>query len=316
MTWDLPDFDDLPKIEKLGLQHAWGVFGDNDDLGSINLLTPERRLAAAKEVRTGRVINLTLPLTEPDPPLFGREPLKHEIFNLMKVERNALDDRVDSLYPQGSSQWDSLRHVRAREFGFWGGVVEDLKPGPGRLGIEHWVEHGMVGRGVLLDIEGYLKSRGEDYDALSGRAVSAAELDAVAAHQGVTIETGDMLCLHFGWVEAYRALDRAGREAYAGNIVHAGLRASEAEARRLWNWHPAAVACDNPAVEVIPGNPEDGSLHRRALALLGFCFGEMLDFSVLTEACRESGRWTFMMTAVPLNLPGAIGSPANAIAIL
>lgn len=313
MSWNLPDYDDLPVIEKLGLRHAWGVFGDDDELGCINLLTPECRLDAAKEIRTGRVVNLSLPLNEPDPPLFGRQPLRHEIFNL---ERNALDDRVDSLYPQASSQWDSLRHVRAREFGFWGGVDEDFKPGPGRLGIEHWVEHGMVGRGVLLDVEGWMRAEGQDYDPLAPRPVSAAELEAVVQHQGVELRTGDMLCLHFGWVEAYRALDRAGREAYAADIRHAGLLASEEEARWLWNRHPAVLACDNPAVEVVPGDPAVGSLHRRILPLLGFCLGEMLDFSALTAACRESGNWSFMMTAVPLNLPGGIGSPANAVAVI
>ncbi|ANK82013.1 MAG: hypothetical protein TEF_15360 [Rhizobiales bacterium NRL2] len=313
MTWNLPDYDDLPVIEKIGLRHAWGVFGENDELGCINLLRPECRLAAAKEIRQGKVVNLSLPLNEPDPPLFGRQPLHHEIFNL---DRNTLDDRLDSLYPQASSQWDSLRHVRAREFGYWGGVMEDFKPGPGRLGIEHWVEHGMVGRGVLLDIAGWFADRDEHYHALKPRAVTAAELEAVAAHQGVKIEPGDMLCLHFGWVEAYRALDRSARENYVDNITHAGLNASEEEARRLWNWHPAVLACDNPAVEVIPGDPAIGSLHRRVLPLMGFCLGEMLDFSALTRECRTAGKWTFMMTAVPLNLPGGIGSPANAIAII
>ena len=87
-------------------------------------------------------------------------------------------------------------------------------------------------------------------------------------------------------------------------------------ARLLWNWHVAALACDNPAVEVAPGDPAVGSLHNRLLPLLGFAFGEMLDFSRLAEALKAQGRWTFMFTAVPLNLPGGVGSPANAVAIL
>ena len=84
----------------------------------------------------------------------------------------------------------------------------------------------------------------------------------------------------------------------------------------LWNWHVAVLACDNPAVEVMPGDPAVGSLHRRLLPLLGFAFGEMLDYTVLAEELKRRGRWSFMFTAVPLNLPGGVGSPANAIAIL
>lgn len=313
MTTDLPTFDELPVLERIGLRHAWGVFGADDELGTINLLTPERVKAASRLVETGRVVNLSLPLTEPAPPLFGRKPLRHEIHAL---DRNTLDDSVDSLFTQASSQWDGLRHVRAREFGFYGGIDEDLAPGGGRLGIEQWAAHGMVGRGVLLDVAAFLAEEGEPYDAFKPRAVSAQDLKATAAHQGVEIEPGDILCLHFGWVERYRALGRPERERYAGSPVFAGLEGSEDMARLLWNWHVAALACDNPAVEVTPGDPKVGSLHRRLLPLLGFALGEMLDFSGLATALREAGRSTFMFAAVPLNLPGGVGSPANAIAIL
>lgn len=313
MTTSLPAYDDLPVIEKIGLRHSWDVFGRDDDLGTINLLTPERRLDAVATVRHGRVVNLSLPLTEPSPTLFGRKALSHDIYGL---DRNALDDSLDSFFLQASSQWDGLRHVRAREYGFYTGVTGEMKPGPGRLGIEHWVRHGLVGRGVLLDIAGWYEETGQDWDPLGRQAVEAEDLAAVAAHQGVEIRTGDMLCLHFGWVEAYLKLDRAGRTAYAANVQHSGLSGSEDMARLLWNWHIAALACDNPAVEVTPGDPAVGSLHRRVLPLMGMALGEMLDYSELTQLLRDEGRWDFMMTAVPLYLPGGVGSPANAIAIL
>jgi len=313
MTNDLPAFDDLPVIDGLGLRHAWGVFGDADDLGTINLLTPDCVVKASRLVETGEVVNLSLPLTEPEPPLFGREPLRHEIHN---IDRNTLDDSVSSLFTQASSQWDGLRHIRAREFGYYGGVTDDFEPGAGRLGIEHWAAHGMVGRGLLLDVAAYFEAQGEPFDPHAARAVSADDLRAVADHQGVAIETGDVLCLRFGWVERYQALNRPAREKYAANVTAAGLAGSEDMARLLWDWHVAAVACDNPAVEVAPGDSAVGSLHRRLLPLLGFAFGEMLDFSVLADRLRERARWTFMFTAVPLNLPGGVGSPANAVAIL
>ncbi|ANK82623.1 MAG: hypothetical protein TEF_18840 [Rhizobiales bacterium NRL2] len=313
MENDLPDYDALPLIERIGMRHAWDVFGRDDQLGTINLLTPDRVLAAIKTVERGETINLSLPLTEPDPPLYGRRRLQHEVFS---IDRNNLDDRMDSFYPQASSQWDGLRHVRAREFGYYGGMTETPEAGGGHLGIERWAEHGMFGRGVLLDIAGYFEGLGEPLDPLEPRPITADDLRATAAGQNVRIETGDILCLHFGWIEGYRAMDHPGRERYAHAPSFPGLEGSEAMARLLWNWHVAALACDNPAVEMMPGDPQVGSLHRRILPLLGFCLGEMLDFSRLTTELRAAGRWTFMFGAVPLNLPGGVGSPANAIAIL
>ncbi|MEO5902224.1 MAG: cyclase family protein, partial [Ilumatobacteraceae bacterium] len=77
----------------------------------------------------------------------------------------------------------------------------------------------------------------------------------------------------------------------------------------------AAVCCDNPAVEVVPGDPAVGSLHRRLLPTLGTTLGEMFDLDRLATACRADGRWTFFFVAAPLHLPGGLGSPGNAVAI-
>ena len=72
MMGDLPDYGDLPTVDGLDMRHAWDVHGRDDDLGSINLLTAERVKAAAALVRSGQMVNLSLPLDEPDPPLRGR----------------------------------------------------------------------------------------------------------------------------------------------------------------------------------------------------------------------------------------------------
>lgn len=309
----LPTYDELPLVEGLGMPHAWDLFGREDNLGCINLLTPARVKAAAAQVSSGERVNLCLPFDEPNPPLFGRQPFVHDVFSL---DRHTLDDRVDSLYMQASSQWDGLRHIRAREFGYFTGLTDDFEPGRGRLGIEHWVEHGIAGSGVLLDVAGYFEATGQPYDALTPRTVTADDLDATARHQRVAVHTGDLLCIHFGWVEAYRQLDAQARTDYAANVTHAGLEGSANMARRLWDWHVAAVVCDNTAVEVIPGDATVGSLHRRMIPLLGMAFGEMFDFSELCRRLRARDQWRFMLTAAPLNVPGAIGSPANAMAIL
>ncbi|TMC12779.1 MAG: cyclase family protein [Chloroflexi bacterium] len=300
----LPRFDELPLLGGLGLRHAWGVFGEDDELGTLNLLTPERVREALALPREGVSFNLTLPLAAFDPPFYGRDPLVHTIF---RVDRNYHDDRLDNVFPQASTHWDGLRHMRAREHGFWGGVTDDPEPGAGRLGIERWAERGIVGRGVLLDVEGG--------DPFASRSISPEELEAAAGRQGVELRPGDVLCVRTGWMARYRRLDADERRRAATSHAFAGLAAGEEMARWLWDHRFAAVACDNPAVEVSPGDRDVGSLHRRLLPLLGFALGELFDLDALARAAVRDGRWDFLFVSVPLNLAGGAGSPANAIAI-
>lgn len=309
----LPEFDQLPELAGLGLRHAWDVFGREDELGTVNLLTPERVKEAAGLVHDGRVFNVVVPLNGIDPPLYGRDQLTHTIFS---VNRHTRDDRLDSFFPQSSSQWDGLRHVRAREFGFWGGRTDesDFLPGTGPLGIEHWVEHGLVGRGVLIDLGRRFEAAGE-YDPFIERHVTAADLDDAARDQGLEIREGDVLCIRFGWMARYRALNAEGRREASTARDFVGLRPDEEMARWIWNRHISALACDNPAIEASPGSPEIGSLHRRVLPLLGLALGELFDFDRLADACAEDGRYEFLFVAVPLFVPGGVGSPGNAIAI-
>ncbi len=309
----LPRYDDLPEIEGLGLRHAWDVFGPDDVLGSINLVTPERVARACRAVTTGELVSLDLPLDVPDPPLFGRHPYEHVV---VALNRNEMDDHLDSFHPQGSTQWDALGHVRCREHGFWGGRTTDPTEGRNGLGIEHWAGHGVAGRGVLVDVAGWAEAACRSFDPLDRHAVTVADLAATLAAQGVEPEIGDILCVRTGWVGAYRRLDAAGRAAHAERPAFAGLHAGEDTARFVWDAHPAALCCDNPAVEVVPGDPAVGSLHRRLIPTLGTALGEMFDLETLAERCRTAGRWTFLFVAAPLKLPGGLGSPGNTVAIL
>jgi kynurenine formamidase len=305
-----PRYDALPRLEGLDVAHAWDVL--DHDLGTVQDLTAERVVAAAWLVRDGTVVDLNLPVTEPDPPLFGREPLHHTLYDL---DRNTLDDRVDAFFPQASSQWDGLRHVRAREHGFFGGHQGGFAPGPGPLGIEHYARHGLVGRGVLLDIVALRADQGRAYDPLRGETITEDDLAAAADRQRVSVRPGDVLCVRTGWIEAYRGLDAAGRAAISAAPRISGLSGSEAMARYLWDLGIAALATDNPSVEVAPGDPAVGSLHRRLIPALGFALAELLDLQRLAALCAEDQRFAFLFVAVPMNLPGAVGSPANAVAI-
>ncbi len=317
-TRRLPRHDELPEIGTSGDRHAWGVWGADDQLGAINLLTPERVLAATRLVRKGTVINLNLPLNEPNPPLVAsRGQYDHHIY----VNRGGRDDSLDNFYLQGSSQWDSLRHVRYREFGYWGGrQEEDIDRGA--LGIEQWARHGIVGRGVLIDLPRYMERRGEPFDPCRRLAMDGYLMEQIAADQGVEFQPGDILLLRTGWLTWYLALDRAERERLVdsvhpgeGGLACPGLDAHQETAAWLWDHHIATAAADNMALEALPVEPAVGFQHRRLIPLLGIPIGEFWFLEDLAADCAEDGVYECMLVAAPLNLPGGVGSPANAYAI-
>jgi kynurenine formamidase len=306
----VPDYDDLPLNAELGMRHAWGVFGKDDQLGTLNHLTPVARVAASTLIKRGVSFNLSLPLNLPDPPLFRRKPYEHHI---VPLGRNEQDDYVDQFYLQASSQWDGFRHVAAREFGYYNGTpAEDVREGGARLGVERFAEHGLFGRAVLIDVERFLAGRGTRIEPLSSYAIRAEELEAARVAQGVSIEAGDILLIRTGWMAGYLASDAEGRTKFAKTFAFPGLYAGEETARYLWNLRIAAVAADNPALEVAPGDKAAGSLHRRILPMLGLPIGELFNFESLAADCRQDGRYQGFFASNPLSLPGGVASPANA----
>jgi kynurenine formamidase len=313
VTAIVPRYDELPLIPELGARHSWGVFGDGDQLGTANFLTAEAVVAAAREIVRGERFNLSLPLDEPRPGLTERPGYRHTI---VYSDRNTQDDVLDSFHPQGSSQWDGLRHVRAREYGFYNGTTaEQAGSGGDRLGIEAWAERGIVGRGVLLDVAGYLARRGTPLDFRAEYAIGAGLLRAVAVDEGVALRAGDILLIRTGYVGAYLRADPEQRRRLRDRQECPGLAADAEMARFLWDGRFAAVAADNHAVECQPGDPAVGFLHRRLIPLLGFAMGEWFALDRLALDCAEDGRYTCFFAGLPLNLPGGVGSPANSIAI-
>lgn len=310
-----PRYAELPLIDKLSARHAWEWFGADDEIGTMHAITDEKVVASVGEVRTGQRVNLSLEASAIDPPMWGRDRLVH---TLIESNRNTWDDKLDNVYPQASSQWDSLRHVRAREFGFFGGRTADPTDLGSELGIQAWAERGIVTRGVLLDVERHLLAKGVPYDAMTEISVEPDLLLDIAQAQRVQILPGDVICVRFGWISAYRSLDAPGRMALADTSnqpAFAGLSAAESMAEALWDWGVAGVACDNPGAEVSPGSAAVGSLHRRLIPLLGMAVGELFDLDELSAASARDGRWSFLLVSVPLNVAGAVGSPANAVAV-
>jgi kynurenine formamidase len=315
-----PRWQQLPIIEKTGEHHAWGAFGEGDQLGTINLLTPGRVLEAARLVRKGKVINLSLTLDTPTTLYHGetRSGYKHR----MTTNRGGRDDLLDNFAMQGSSQWDGLRHVRYREFGYWGGLQDEDVDGQGKLGIEHWAQHGIVGRGVLIDAVRHFERQNKSLEPTAKTSITGPELGAIAAEQDVEVREGDILLLRTGWLRWFQGLTTEGQEALRGRLNPGddgldmpGLDASAPTAEWLWDKGIAAIAADNPALEALRVDAEVGFQHRRLIALQGMAIGELWDLEALAADCKEDGVYEFMLVSAPLNVPGAVGSPANAYAI-
>ncbi len=150
---------------------------------------------------------------------------------------------------------------------------------------------------------------------MSSRAIKASELDAAAADHGVAIEDGDILLVRTGWERAYMAADQSAREAAASDLHAPGLEGSVEMAAWLWDRRIAAVASDCPALEPWPWDLNVGSLHIRALCYFGMPLGELWSLEALAEDCAADGVYEFLLTSVPLNLRGGVGSPPNALAI-
>lgn len=314
---ELPRYDELPIDPTRPARSAWGVWGDDDEVGTINLLTPERVRRARDLVQRGAVFSLNWELDQPDPAFLGRSALQHTVIDL----NVGTEDRYDGFYPQASSQWDALCHVAHPEHGFYNGVERAEITGRrgSRLGIDAWARRGIVGRFVLIDVARHREAIGTPIDAGTRVPVSVEELEAALERQGVQLESGDILLLRFGWIEWYECQSDQVRARLPELDLFPtpGLHQAEATAAWLWDRRIAAIAADCPALEAMPmdESSEEGYLHYRLIPLLGFAVGELFQLDALAADCAADGVWDGMFMAAPLNKIGGSGSTANALAI-
>jgi kynurenine formamidase len=319
---NLPKYQDLPIFEGTGEHHAWGVWGQNDELGMINLLTPDRVKHAASLVRKGRVINIEPSKGIPQ----YQSPDKVTHTHHVNVSRHGRSDYVDGWQLHGGwGHLDSFQHFRYRQYGYYGGRQDEDIDRDKVLGIHKWAEHGIVGRGVLVDVAGYLERQGQPLDPSRRFYIGIDLIEKVLADQRVSIEPGDIVLLRTGWQKWYFSLNAEEKASYGGleghhkDIDFAVLDRRQETAAWLWDHQVVAIWGDNGAVESHSlGDPEQegtGSNHQRLLAMMGIGIGEFFTFEDLAADCAEDGIYEFMVTAKPVSLPMAAGSPAHAYAI-
>ena len=261
---ELPDIPGAPK----GAAWVWGV---DDNVGRLNLLTPTRVKAASYEIKTGEIVPLNLPLNVPEVPAFHREPFKHDIKIL--AENIAYDD-LYRLNTQSGTQWDGFRHFAHIPSGtFYNGTRGTDIVGPNanhKCSVHHLAEHGIAGRGVLLDYRGYAHKKGIVYDPYDYYPISFEELYLCGKDQGIDIrpqaqggdiKIGDILFIRSGFVEAYHSKIPEERNKLAVRPHTLGLEdgqrwAGLAQEEKMLDWlhdsYFAAVSGDAPGFEAWP----------------------------------------------------------------
>jgi len=299
---------------------TWGRWGDDDELGALNLVGPAEVLEAARQIQQGRVFSLALPMDRTGPQTgrgrTGRSNVQH--FMARDGGDIAADtgdapqfDGTDDLvvmYLQSSTQWDALAHA------FYDGRMYNNRPtdyvtssGAERNSVLALKERA-VGRGVLLDV-----ARWAGVDWLEpGTAIDSAELAACAEDQGVTVAPGDFVLVRTGQIAEVRA--RGSWDDYAGGAAP-GLSIDAAEF--LSENEVAAIACDTYGLDVRPFECDEviAPLHVLLLVNAGVHIGEMWDLEDLATDCAADGRHTFFLSAPSLTITGAVGSPLNPIAV-
>ena len=306
-----------PVTERL---HNWGRWGQDDEIGTANFITPDAIVAAARLVRRGVVISCALPLDDKGPTYPTRVAPQH----LMKrcgadyaaghptygnVPEGGMKFADDYLFAalQCSTQWDALSHAwYGRELynGFPETVVRNT--GAARLGIDKLHRH-FVGRGVLLDLA---RAINDGERLRQGHAITPAELDAGVAFARTEIRSGDVLLIRTGHVPWFYTLPDK-------SIFWKGAPGLGASTIEWLHRHEiAALAVDTAAVEVQPAEGGEGlPLHGALLRDLGLTLGELFDLEALAADCVDDGVYEFLFVAQPLRIPGAVGSPINPLAI-
>ena len=230
------------------------------------------------------------------------------------------NDHLDGFYLQGSSQVDGLGHVRYRHLGYWGGR-SDAAVDAGEIGIDHWARHGLVGRGVLIDVVRHAGEAGlSGYGPHERVPIDGGVIERIARIESVELEQADFLLLHTGWLRSFLARPRAERRSMIDSLGHRETplpRAGRGPGDRGVDMGPRTRRCARrqyrsrgPAVR-----REDGFQHRRLIPLMGLVLGELIDVHHLAAESRNDGHYDFFLSLKPLRVPGAVGSPANGYAI-
>ena len=283
----------------------WGRWGKEDELGTLNLITPEKRKAAAALVQEGVSVSLALDLNKERDAL-NANPFEQELrVGQFGGHEVAMDRYAVDYHGFAHSHMDGLTHFAHRGKLYNGFSVDVLEAGGARkLGIQN-AKNGIFTRGVLVDIPWL---RGVDF-LEPGTAITSQDLEAWEAKTGVKVGSGDVLLIRTGRFERVRQKGQ-------WNFVE-GAAGCHASVARWLKARDVAVIGSDGVSDVMPSRVEGlfNPLHELVLVGLGMPILDNLDLDVLAREARQRNRWTFLFMGAPLRVPGGTGSPLNPLAV-
>jgi kynurenine formamidase len=300
----LPSIENDEELERaLPALSNWGRWGPDDQIGTLNFMTPRTRLAAAALIRTGRVVPFAREMSSATPNLRDVTYRMKKYFDPLPEEAGCIDEIGMTYHGFAVTHVDALCHIftpEGREGMYNGYSTDDVTPeGARRLGIERQGEVGIVGRGVLLDVA---EVRGGPLEI--GSVIRPDDLEAAERLHAVTVGEADVLFVRNGG---------GARNTYQrGTGLHASCLPWLRERR-------VAVLSSDSDSDVHP--PLAGfarwtePMHMVLIPYLGMPILDNTDLDRLATACAEEGRWAFFVSVAPWRFKGATSSPVNPLAI-
>ena len=296
----------------------WGKWGPDDELGTLNYVTPQDLVKAGSLVKKGKAFSLGLDFNQFGPQR-GWGGRFNPIHTMLATGTDAVAGSQESMQIQYAddmvtmplqcgTQWDALGHIFYGDK-MWNGYDARLVDAGGakKNGIEKTRDR-MIGRGVLLDVArfkggGYLED---------GYGIGNDDLDGCAQAQGVEVRRGDFVIVRTGQME--NCLARGDWGGYAAGDAP-GLRFETAG--WIHKKHIAAICCDTWGCEVRPNESTEAfqPWHWVVIPMMGITMGEIFYLKDLAEDCAKDKVYEFLFCAPPLPITGAVGSPINPMAV-
>jgi kynurenine formamidase len=299
----------------------WGRWGDDDEVGALNFLTPEEVLRAVACIKRGAVFTLGARIGGPEgePVWPGRaQAQRYNTRDRASYTHGRLEpfcggleyaDDMVAMFLQGTTHFDGVGHAWYGDQIWNGYSADETVDYLSKASVLPIAQKGVVGRATLIDIARY---KGKALER--GEAFTFDDILAAAESQQTTVEPHDILLLRTGWLGRFYE----DRDAfYEEPFREPGLLYDD----RVPNWFHeneiAAFGTDTIANELQPqpDNEVMSILHASLMRNLGVVFVEILWLEDLAAACAEDGTWSFFFAAAPLKVVGGTGAPTNPIAI-
>ncbi|KAK1992159.1 hypothetical protein LX36DRAFT_645208 [Colletotrichum falcatum] len=318
-----PTFEELPLVKTGPHGNAWGLWGPDDQLGTLNLLTDDVVARAAREnIINGQRVSLNWSMTGASNPKYPRKLLELRTINKAPL-KHAHDDEW-SFNSQCSSQWDGFRHYAYQDEALYymGRTAKDFAESTIPNGIQHVSKKGIAGRAIFIDWYAWAQKRGLDVDAFTSYEVPFGSLIDALNEQGLgkdVFRPGDIIVIRFGYISQYESMSPEKRETLNNHYKtnkpdNIGIRPSRELLEFLWDNKIAAICGDSRSLEVWPCKEAEWHMHEWLLAGWGMPIGELFDLEAVSRLCSSLGRYTFFLSSSPMNVPGAVASPPNALA--